>query len=99
MNRFTVRAFQAEDREQLQAVRELAFRPIYEGFREQLGDEIFAAVRGDEEQKQAEYLDTIMAGRERTELHVLLEGDTIAGFITLTVDKDGVQGEIDSECY
>ena len=95
MEKFTVRAFQAEDRERLQAVRELAFRPIHDGFRKQLGDEIFATVRGDAEQKQAEYLDAIMGGRERTELHVLLKGDTIAGFVTLTVDEDGIQGEID----
>ena len=78
MDRFTVRAFQAEDRERLQVVRELAFKPIHDGFRKQLGDEIFTTVRGDAEQKQAEYLDAIMGGRERTELHVLLEGDTKA---------------------
>ena len=95
MNKFVIRRYQPEDRERLQAIRELAFKPIHDGFREQLGDEVFAKVRGDEERKQAAYLDTLMAGSNRQELHVLLHGEIVAGFVSLKVDEDGIGGEID----
>ena len=95
MNKFEIRRYQLGDRERLQAIRELAFRPIHDGFREQLGDEVFKKVRGDEERKQAAYLDTLMAGEDRHELHVLLHGQIVAGFVGLTVDEDGIGGELD----
>ena len=95
MEKFEIRPYRLEDRERLQAIRELAFMPIHNGFREQLGDEISDKVRGDQNRKQAAYLDTLMAGGDRQELHVLLYGETIAGFVSLTLDEDGVGGEID----
>lgn len=95
MQRFEIRPYREEDRERLQAIRELAFIPIHDGFREQLGDEILEKVRGDQDRKQAVYLDTLMAGGDRQELHVLLHGETVAGFVSLTLDEDGVGGEID----
>ena len=95
MRMFEIRPYQPLDRERLQAIRVAAFRPIFEGFRDQLGDELSEMVRGDQDQKQAEYLDTLMAGGGRKELHVLLQDETVAGFISVTVDEDGVGGEID----
>lgn len=95
MEKFEIRSYRSGDRERLQTIRELAFKPIHEGFREQLGDEIFEKVRSGEEQKQAEYLNTLMDGGDRKELYVLLDDHTIAGFIGLTLDEDGIEGEID----
>ncbi len=92
---FEIRFFRLEDRERLQAIRKLAFKPIHDGFREQLGDEILAYVRSDQERKQAEYLDTFMTGGERKELYTLLCGNIVAGFVALTLDEDGIGGEID----
>ncbi len=95
VNTFSIRPYKHEDRERLQAIRKAAFKRIHDGFREQLGEEIASMVRKDQEQKQAEYLDTMMAGGERKELHVLLHDDSIAGFVGLSFDEDGIQGEIE----
>lgn len=95
MKRFEIRPYRDEDRERLQAIRKTAFTPIHNGFREQLGDEILEKVRGDQDLKQAAYLETLMAGGKSRELHVLLFGEIIAGFVSVTLDEDGVGGEID----
>ena len=95
MTGFIIRPFKPEDSERLQEIRDIAFRPIHEGFREQLGDDIFARIRRNEEQKQAECLDTFMIGGDRKEMYVLVESQTVAGFVSLTVDDDGIGGEID----
>lgn len=95
MKQFEIRRYQPEDRERLQAIRQNAFMPIHDGFREQLGDEICEKIRGNQDRKQAEYLDTLMAGGDRKELYVLLHDEITAGFVGLTLDEDGVSGEID----
>ena len=95
MTDFTIRPFNPEDSERLQVIRDLAFRPIHDGFREQMGADIFDRVRRSEEQKQAEHLDSLMVGGDRKEVHVLLDRHIIAGFVSLTVDDDGIGGEID----
>jgi GNAT superfamily N-acetyltransferase len=93
--RFEMRPYQSHDAERLQEIRKIAFTAIHDGFREQLGDDILERVRGDQDRMQAAYLDTLMAGGDRQELYVLLHGEIVAGFIGLTIDEDGIGGEID----
>ena len=94
-SQFAMRPFRAADRSAIQAIRQKAFRSIFDSFRQLVGEEIFQLQYRDADRKQAEYLDSICATGADKEIFVLLQDDAVIGFVGIFADKPSKIGEID----
>lgn len=92
---FVVRRFESADRDAIQTIRQRAFRPVFESFRQLLGNEIFHAQYDDADASQASYLDSICRSESGKEVYVLLASGLVIGFIGLSAELDRKKGEID----
>ena len=90
-----IRKFKSEDLPVIQGIRQRAFAPIFEGFREQVGDEIYEIEYADADQQQADYLQTICTEDKGLEIHVASDNDLVIGFIAFSMDEMRGRGEID----
>jgi ribosomal protein S18 acetylase RimI-like enzyme len=83
-----------EDLPSLQAVRAAAFAPVFESFRVLLGDEVAVVTQVDADQKQADYLTTLLDDGGPWEVFAAERSDEIVGFVSLRLDPDTAIGEI-----
>jgi len=90
-----IRASRQDDLPAMQDIRHKAFQPVFDSFREIVGEEIFKHAYSDWDEKQAEYLKFICDPASGKEVFVVTEGDGIVGFIGLSMDLAKKTGEID----
>ena len=92
---FRIREFKPEDLERLQAICHEAFKPVFQSFREKLGEEIYAINHPGDDREQAEYLSRIAEPGSGADIFVAEVAGTIAGFVTVIFDKDKHVGTLD----
>ena len=95
MDKIIVRPFQAEDLERIQDIAFEAWQPIFKGYREQIGDELFEQSRPDPNGKRKEVLLRSENSPERIIVAVDEKGN-IAGFATYDLDHNRKIGIIGS---
>jgi GNAT superfamily N-acetyltransferase len=89
-----IRPFAPGDLPAMQRVREAAFRPVFQSFRDIVGEEIAALAFTHADAEQAKLLDGICkAASGHRVLVVTMEG-AVAGFVSFTISADKRLGEI-----
>jgi ribosomal protein S18 acetylase RimI-like enzyme len=88
------RAARPEDADRLQAIRRVAFAPVFASFRALLGDEIYELAQRREDEAQEGLLTTLMQPDSGWEVYVAQSGDDIAGFMAIRLDHAKQLGEI-----
>ena len=91
----TFRAFAPDDLPRLHAIRDAAFKPVFQSFRDLLGEEIAGVALASVEREQAELLDKIAAADSADELFVAETDGEIVAFCSLSLDQDSKLGEIE----
>jgi len=89
-----IRPFEPGDLPALQRIRQAAFAPVFQSFREIVGEQIAALALVDAEAEQAKLLDDICAADSAHRVLVVTIGDEIVGFVSFTADAEKRTGEI-----
>jgi len=91
----TIRDLQPSDVEVLVEIAVAAWEPIYRGFREAMGDELFLSLYPDWRAIKAEQIrQACSAGSRRMQVLVAERGTRIVGFVTFRVDAATAVGEL-----
>ena len=88
------RRAQETDGDQLQAVRQAAFVPVFESFRAILGDQIASVTQARDDEEQAEFLASFFEAESPWELYVAEVSGRIVGFFSVRLDVANGVGEI-----
>ena len=91
----SIRAFQSDDLPVIQSIRKRAFQPIYDSFRDLVGEDVFRLEFSDWDQAQADYLESICAKNSGKEMYVATVDKAVVGFIGLSMNQASRRGEID----
>lgn len=78
----------------LEEIRSQAFQPIFNSFREILGEEIYKRAQEPEDRQQAEMLRELLEPDSQWSVFVLLEVGELVGFISIKMDEEAKVGEI-----
>lgn len=78
----------------LEAIRAAAFAPVFESFRQLLGDEIYALAQAREDRQQGALLASLLQPDSGWAVHVALRSDQIAGFVSFRLNTETLIGEI-----
>ena len=89
-----IRPFEAADRPALQELRHAAFRPVFQSFRDIVGDPIYAIALAKSDLEQAELLDSLCNPGSAHQLFVGLWDEDIIGFVSFSLDRETRVGEI-----
>ncbi len=90
----SIRPFRPSDLPAIQTIRQAAFKPVFQSFREILGEEIYLKALGDPEAEQAALLDRLCSPDAQDEVFVATIGHKPVGFVSYSLDRDGRRGEI-----
>lgn len=90
----TIRQFRPSDLAALQSLRRVAFEPVFQSFREIVGNEIAALAFAHADAEQAKLLDEICAARSGQHVLVVEAGEELVGFVSFTIDAAKRMGEI-----
>ena len=89
-----IRPFEPADLPAMQRIRQAAFAPVFQSFREIVGETIAALALADADAEQAKLLDDICADGSGHQVLVETIGDEIVGFVSFTIDAAKRSGEI-----
>lgn len=90
----SIRPFEPGDLPAMQCIRQAAFAPVFQSFREIVGERIAALALADADAEQAKLLDDICAADSGHRVLVVILGDEIVGFVSFTIDAAKRTGEI-----
>jgi hypothetical protein len=90
----SIRSFEPGDLPALQHIRQAAFEPIFQSFREIVGAEIAALAFTHADGEQEKLLDDICTAGSNHQVLVVTIGKEIVGFVSFTLDTDKRTGEI-----
>lgn len=90
----TFRKVAPADLPRLHDIRIAAFTPIHDGYRRQIGDEMFQIHFHDWQTRQGAHLDEICAPDSKHDVYVALEDGEIVGFIGISIDAGRASGEL-----
>jgi GNAT superfamily N-acetyltransferase len=88
------RVVEAADLPRLHEIRIAAFTPIHDGYREQIGQEMFEIHYRDWQARQGDLLDQICAPNSGHVVYVALEDGEIVGFVGISADVARERGEL-----
>ncbi len=91
---FEIRAYVPDDLEAIQNIRQQAFKPIFQSFRNMLGESIFDMQYPNEDERQADELRSICENQLRKEVYLLLHAGRIIGFVSISVEENPTRGQI-----
>ncbi|PQA86567.1 N-acetyltransferase [Marinicaulis flavus] len=89
-----MRLFKPGDLSRLHEIREAAFAPVFASFRNIVGEKIASVAFAGAEQEQAALLDSLCAPGAASEVYVAERKGEVAGFCSVTLDRDAGLGEI-----
>jgi ribosomal protein S18 acetylase RimI-like enzyme len=92
--KLSFRAAEAKDQDALQALRAVAFKPVFASFRAILGDVIYEAAQAHEDADQENILSEMFIKDSIWRLTVAELGTQLVGFISVRVDTEHGYGEI-----
>lgn len=90
----TLRPFQPADLPAMQEVRRAAFAPVFQSFRDIVGEQIHAIALADSDREQAELLKSLCQPDSAHHVLVAVTEDRIVGFVSYSLDPDKRIGEI-----
>lgn len=95
----SVRDFEPADLDRIAEITEAAWEPVYEAYRENMGDELFEAKYGDWREYKVSQVRRDCRQAPESARVACLEGESrdegaIAGYATFSVDEDAGIGEI-----
>jgi len=90
----TIRAFQTSDLPVLQSIRAAAFAPVFQSFRDIVGDQIAAVAFANADAEQAQHLHAICAPDSAHHVQVVTLADQPVAFVAYSVDQATRMGEI-----
>ncbi len=91
----SIRDFTPGDLPRLHEIREAAFRPVFQSFRDIVGEAIAPVAFAAAEQDQAELLDRICRAGSEHEVFVVVQGTELVAFCAVKADRESGVGEID----
>ena len=91
----TIRKFAPEDAARLQEIRDAAFKPVFQSFRDIVGPKIAAVALAGAEKEQADLLDRLCATGSAHKIFIAECDGVIAGFCAVKLDAETGIGEID----
>jgi ribosomal protein S18 acetylase RimI-like enzyme len=89
-----IRAFEAADLPAMQQVRQAAFKPVFQSFRDIVGEEIYSIALADSDAEQAQLLESICQAKSKDQVFVVEIDQRIVGFVSLSFDAEKRIGEI-----
>ncbi len=89
-----VRPFNQRELATIQDIRELAFKPIFDSFRNIVGPVIAQSAFASAEREQAKLLSDLCAAGSSARVFVATLDDQIVGFVSMTVEAETEVGEI-----
>ncbi|GJL94641.1 MAG: GNAT family N-acetyltransferase [Hyphococcus sp.] len=92
---FEICKFQPENLKRLHEIREAAFKPVFQSFRDIVGAEIAAVALSTAEKEQSELLDQICKPVSTHDLFVVKDNGVIVGFCSVSLNQETKTGEID----
>jgi GNAT superfamily N-acetyltransferase len=90
----TIRPFEPGDLPGMQRVRQAAFEPIFQSFRDLVGEKIAAVAFADADAEQTKLLDELCAAGSGHDVLVMAIGEEVVGFVSFTADPAKRIGEI-----
>lgn len=90
----TIRPAVAEDQQQLEHIRQLAFAPVFASFRQMLGDDIYKIAQAREDEAQGQLLIDLLAVDSGWEVYSAEVAGVVAGFVALQLNQQTLVGEI-----
>ena len=90
----SIRPFEPGDLPAMQRIRQAAFAPVFQSFREIVGERIATLALADADAEQAKLLEDICAADSGHRVLVVILGDEIVGFVSFTIDAAKRTGEI-----
>lgn len=91
----TTRAFEPDDLPRLHAIREAAFAPVFQSFRQIVGEAIAPIAFAAAEREQAELLERICGPGSEHEVFLVEQGAEVVAFCSVKADRETGVGEID----
>jgi ribosomal protein S18 acetylase RimI-like enzyme len=89
-----IRPFEASDLPAMQQLRQAAFKPIFQSFRDIVGEQIYSIALVKSDSEQAELLESICKSGSRHQVFVVEVNEDIAGFVSFSLNHDRRVGEI-----
>jgi ribosomal protein S18 acetylase RimI-like enzyme len=89
-----IRPFEASDLPAMQQLRQAAFMPVFQSFRDIVGEQIYSIALVKSDSEQAELLESICKCTSRHEVFVAEISEDIAGFISFSLNHEKGFGEI-----
>lgn len=89
-----IRPFEKDDLPALQRIRAAAFKPVFQSFRNIVGESIAAGAFADAEIEQARQLDSLCETGPKQQVFVVECEGEIVGFVAVLLDHDKKLGEI-----
>ena len=90
-----IRSFEAGDLPRLHEIREAAYKPIFQSFRNIVGEKIAPLAFSAAEQEQGSYLDTICKSDASHEVYIVENETAIIAFFSVALNQESKIGEID----
>jgi GNAT superfamily N-acetyltransferase len=91
---FDIRPFQPADLPAMQELRRLAFKPVFQSFRDIVGEEIGETAFADADAEQSRLLETLCGTGSGHQVFVVTIGGEVVGFVTYSLDEKKQVGEI-----
>lgn len=91
---FDIRPFQPADLSAMQEIRRLAFAPVFQSFRDIVGEEIARLALSDADAEQARLLETLCGTGSGHHVFVVTVGEELVGFVAYSLDEKKQIGEI-----
>ena len=89
-----IRPFEAGDLSAMQRLRQAAFKPVFQSFRDIVGEHIYAIALAKSDAEQAELLDSLCKTGSTHQVFVAAVDQDIAGFVTFSLNREKRIGEI-----
>lgn len=89
-----IRAFEPGDLPKLHEIREAAYKPVFQSFRNIVGEKIAPIAFASAEREQAELLDRICEERSSHDVFVVECSPEVVAFCSVSLDRDSKIGEI-----
>jgi ribosomal protein S18 acetylase RimI-like enzyme len=91
---FDIRPFRPADLPAMQELRRLAFRPVFQSFRDIVGEEIGEVAFSDADAEQSRLLKTLCGTGSGHQVFVVTVSDEVVGFVAFSLDEQKQLGEI-----
>lgn len=78
----------------MQQLRQAAFKPVFQSFRELVGEEVYALSLWRADIEQAEHLTSLCCAESQQQVFVALIDDHVVGFVSFSLNPEKLTGEI-----